>query len=240
MRKELKLRFVICFFKYNSEVAASSTFTAWFSYYWWTEITPMILLSLTSYLTNFVCFPMFWTITEIPCDKKNIHLFWASLVSKPLVVPEGCSARMFFQGWISSALFSIGMLIVGVMIAVHFLAPWLHGTSSSHPSHPWDPPKPLVALLVAPPVWGKCLVCSWRCCGRMGTSGGSHWSFLCSAVHSERGVGCLQELPIHGVLGKVLQESCCLFRLGKELQKSWCRLLLNRTQSLTIVFQILA
>lgn len=106
----------------------------------------MILLSLTSYLTNFVCFPMFWTITEIPCDKKNIHLFWASLVSKPLVVPEGCSARMFFQGWISSALFSIGMLIVGVMIAVHFLAPWLHGTSSSHPSHPWDPPKPLVAL----------------------------------------------------------------------------------------------
>jgi len=30
--------------------------------------------------------------------------------------------RMFFQGWISSALFSIGMLIVGVMIAVHFLA----------------------------------------------------------------------------------------------------------------------
>jgi len=30
--------------------------------------------------------------------------------------------RMFFQGWISSALFSIGMLIVGVMISVHFLA----------------------------------------------------------------------------------------------------------------------
>lgn len=51
------------------------------------------------------------------CDLPSIHLL-------------GASARMFFQGWISSALFSIGMLIVGVMISVHFLAPWLQIVAS--------------------------------------------------------------------------------------------------------------
>lgn len=109
----------------------------------------MILLSLTSYLTNFVCFPS----QKFLVTKKHPPLGGAS--ASGVETPRG-SRGVFRQDVLSGMDLICSLFHRDVDRRRDDRGPFPCTLASRHiivaSSHPWDPPKPLVALLVAPPV----------------------------------------------------------------------------------------